>query len=387
MYYGNDFIFLEKLLDNLSLKKFDGGGYVALVRHAVRIVGSCERHGFFEEYMSCVLFIYTLRGNPMHWCATLPKKSIHSLAQLVAEIDRAFNHFDCKALNQEILKLRKEPDESVEQFHTCFCNLACQFPEDDIDWEFLDRRFEYLLYISKNLQFLKSLESRSYFGDGIVKSRAGTVTVTRNCPPSPHQTTPPLRSDVGDHAHTFVELSHRTTPPPLNICTDLACKPIGCHVDSFPRPPSSCFVNPLDCTALCSSILNSSPIVDEDQVVDGVGIMQPTCAIIHEECVWKSKEEPTVKDDSLPATPHPLHPEIPCDSTTTYFPSENPLMNVSTSDHSQDMSNVSLSSQCGEDTSSYRNLSNLSSVIFENIFAFHPPLYPIHQNMRMPTNI
>jgi len=80
----------------------------------VGFVGSCERHGFFEEYMSCALFIYMLQGNPMHWCATLPEKSIHSLACLVTEIDSAFDHFDRKALNKEIMKLQKAPDESVE---------------------------------------------------------------------------------------------------------------------------------------------------------------------------------------------------------------------------------------------------------------------------------
>ena len=78
------------------------------------------------------------------------KKSIHSLSHLVVEIDCAFNHFNCKALNKEILKLQKASNESVEQFNTRFCNLAYQFTEDEIDWEFLDGIFEYLLYISKN---------------------------------------------------------------------------------------------------------------------------------------------------------------------------------------------------------------------------------------------
>jgi len=100
MPYGNDFIISENISDNLSHKTFDGGGYVALVMHVVSIVGSCERHGFLEEYMSCVLFIYMLRRHPMHWCATLPKKYIHSLIHLVAEIDHAFNHFNYKALNK-----------------------------------------------------------------------------------------------------------------------------------------------------------------------------------------------------------------------------------------------------------------------------------------------
>ena len=135
MSYGNDFIISEELLDNLSHKTYDGGDHVALVRHAIGVVGLCERHGIFEEYMTCVLFIYTLRGHPLHWCATLPKKSIHSIAHVVAEIYHDFNHFNHKALDQEILKLqkalnkeimklRKTPDEYVDQFYTCFCNLA-----------------------------------------------------------------------------------------------------------------------------------------------------------------------------------------------------------------------------------------------------------------------
>lgn len=150
----------------------------------------------------------------MHWCATLPENSIHSLTHLVAEIDRAFNHFNYKALNKEILELGKGPDESIEQFYTRFCNIAYRFPQDDIDWEFLDGRFEYLLHI---------YEPRSaHFGDGATQSQAGTVAVTSDCLPSPHQIAPPPWSDVGDHAHTSVELSHPPTPLTLDICVDLA---------------------------------------------------------------------------------------------------------------------------------------------------------------------
>jgi len=97
----------------------------------------------------------------MHWCATLPKKSIHSLSHLVTEIDYSFNHFNYKTLNKEIMELRKALDESIENFYTRFCSLAYRFPKVDIDWEFLDGRFEYLLHISENSQFLKSFESCS----------------------------------------------------------------------------------------------------------------------------------------------------------------------------------------------------------------------------------
>ena len=78
-----------------------------------------------------------------------------------------------------------------------------------------------------------------------------------------------------------------------------------------------------------------------------------------------------MKDDSLPAAPHPLHPDIPSDFSTADFPCENSFPNASTSDHSQDTSDVSLPLQCGEDTYSLENSSNLSSVFLENIEAEH----------------
>ena len=84
------------------------------------------------------------------------------------------------------------------------------------------------------MQFLKSLESRLYSGDGIAQSQAFIVVVTSDYPPSPHQETPSPRSEMGDHAHTSIELSHPPTPPDLDIYVDLDCKPVGCHVDSFP---------------------------------------------------------------------------------------------------------------------------------------------------------
>jgi len=108
----------------IKIKTYDGGGHVALVRHVISFVGSCKRYEIFEDYMNCALFTCMLQGNLMHWCATLVEKSIHSLSHLVVEIYHAFIHFDHKALNKEILTLRKAPDESIEEFHTCSFNLA-----------------------------------------------------------------------------------------------------------------------------------------------------------------------------------------------------------------------------------------------------------------------
>lgn len=110
---------------------------------------------------------------------------------------------------------------------------------------------------------------------------------------------------------------------------------------------------------MCYPILDSSLAVNEDRVVDRVGVMQPTSTIIHDECVWEFKEEPAVKDDSLPAVPHSLYPDNPCDSATADFPRENPFPYVSTSDHSSDTLDVSLSLQCREDTCSSKIIQSI----------------------------
>lgn len=78
---------------------------------------------------------------------------------------------------------------------------------------------------------------------------------------------------MGDHAHTSVELSHSPTPPSLEICANLARNIVGFHVDSFPQPLSLHSVDPLNCIVLCSSILDSSRAMNEDQDVDGIGVM------------------------------------------------------------------------------------------------------------------
>ena len=83
----------------------------------------------------------------------------------------------------------------------------------------------------------------------------------------------------------------------------------------------------------CSSIPNSTLIFHEDQVVDRVGVEQPTCAIIYDEYVWESEEECTRKDDLLLSAPHPLFLDIFGDSAIVNIPCENSFPNASTSDH------------------------------------------------------
>ena len=107
--------------------------------------------------------------------------------------------------------------------------------------------------------------------------------------------------------------------------------------------------------------------------------------------MWEPKEEPTMKDDCRLVAPHSLHPHISCDFSTADFSCENSFPDASTSDHSQETSDVILSLHCREDTYSSENPFNLSFIFLEStkgeIFSSHLPLCLIHQIMRMPTNI
>lgn len=82
---------------------------------------------------------------------------------------------------------------------------------------------------------------------------------------------------------TYVELPHPPTPPFLYICTDLGCKPAGCYVDLLPRLPSPCSTDPLNCTVLCSSVLDSTFVVNEDQAIEKFDVTKPNFSVIYNE--------------------------------------------------------------------------------------------------------
>jgi len=77
---------------------------------------------------------------------------------------------------------------------------------------------------------------------------------------------------VGEHAHTSVQLSHPPIITTLNFLAELVGNPMGCHMHLLPQPPSSHSVDPLDCTLLCSSVSDSTPVVNEDQATKEVGV-------------------------------------------------------------------------------------------------------------------
>jgi len=80
-------------------------------------------------------------------------------------------------------------------------------------------RFEYCFHKSCSPKVKENFKPRStYFGDEVAQLQADTVVVISDCLPSP-------QSDVGERAHTTIQLVHATTLTTLNLCADLLGRP------------------------------------------------------------------------------------------------------------------------------------------------------------------
>jgi len=108
----------------------------------------------------------------------------------------------------------------------------------------------------------------------------------------------------------------------------------------LPQPSSSFSTNPPNCTILCSSVLESIPIVNVDQV-STVLVLHNQPAVIHNEYDWELEHQPAAKDDLLLSAPPTLFLDIFGDSTISYFPCVNPYTYAPIVDHSQNTLNVS----------------------------------------------
>jgi len=106
---------------------------------------------------------------------------------------------------------------------------------------------------------------------------------------------------------------------------------------------------PPDDAVLCSSILDSSLVENEEQPTDGVGVAQPTCNVFHEEYEWDLEHQHSVKDDSLPSEPLPFFPSFFGEPAIHDFTCVSSSTDAPIIDHSQDSPDVSPSFDNGED--------------------------------------
>lgn len=195
---------------------------------------------------------------------------------------------------------------------------------------YLCDQFEY--YVKKFSHPRKKFEIKprsTFFSDGTTQSHMEMINITSEYPPSPHQTVPPLQSDVKDHSHTPTQLSHPPNITSLNFHEDLVVSPSSCHMNFVPQPPSLQLTIPLDDTVLCSSIPDSTLVLNEEQATDRVSLAQPTCVFIHEEYEWEIEHKHSTNDDCLSFDPPLFLPNIfgepsiqdfACVCSSTYAP-------------------------------------------------------------------
>lgn len=139
----------------------------------------------------------------------------------------------------------------------------------------------------------------TFFIDGTAQSHVGAGTISTDYLPSFNSIFPPSPSDVEDHVHTYVHYSHPCNINPLNFHSELVVSPSSSHMHSVLPPPSLHPGVPPDDVVLCSSIPDSSLVVNEEQTTNRVSVAQPTCAIIHEGYEWELEHQHSAKDDSL----------------------------------------------------------------------------------------
>lgn len=133
-----------------------------------------------------------------------------------------------------------------------------------------------------------------------------------------------------------------------------------------PHPPSLYFDHPLDCTILCSSVLDSTPVLKEDRSIDGFGVEKPTCVAIHEEYDWELGHSQTLEDNPCLSTPPPFVPDILSNPAIPDFSYVSLSMDAPIIHHSQGTPDVSPSSDNGDDQSFIKHLLDFSSIFSGN---------------------
>jgi hypothetical protein len=122
---------VRNILHFLSQLKFDGEGEISASEHAFNFWKFCCSHNITNGNVICRLFTLTFAGRVKSWCETLSVASIHTWEQFMHEFLHAFENYDYDNLCAEILELRKNKDESLEDFVIRFTHLCYRFPLDD----------------------------------------------------------------------------------------------------------------------------------------------------------------------------------------------------------------------------------------------------------------
>lgn len=357
----------RKLFNLSSTHTYDDEGEVPWPEHLHNFLSMIYEEDEFTHEQVGLLLAFTVRESPFRWVINLLTDIVHSCEHFCDLIEDEFHHFDADHLDQKMLQKWRASHESVIDFWLRFHDLWFQAPKSQMKFAYLWDRFEYCLKKFSHPKRKLDVKPRStFFTDGTMQSHVGSSTVSTDFPPPFHSTVPPSPSDVEDHVRTSFHYSHALTITPLNFPAELVVNPLSSHMHSFFRPPSSHSGVPPDDVVLGSSIPDSSLVVNKEQPTYGVGVAQPTCAVIQKEYEWELEHQHLAKDDSLLSEPplflprcfgEPAIHDFVCVSSST----DAPIV-----DHSQDSPDASQSFDNGEDKLFIEDPLDPSSVFSRN---------------------
>ena len=117
----------NKTVDLFSELNFDGEGNSFVMHHIYKLFYKCLKNKIIDLNLICRLFILTFRGRVKYWFESFPANSIHSLFGFVIEFLSDFNNYDYDELSEELSCLRKENDESFNDFAIRFIYVCTIF--------------------------------------------------------------------------------------------------------------------------------------------------------------------------------------------------------------------------------------------------------------------
>lgn len=181
-----DFGVSVDVIDDLPKYKFSGDNGTTLFRYTISFGGFCHRHDVPSDDITYGLFAFMFKGHVKKWCHSLHATSIHSDDHMFKELFCAFIFYDSKAFNRKILKLWKAFEESLQHFHDRFLHYSYEFPKYEVNWNFFEGIFQYLVYIFWNWSKLETFDSiPTYLDIRASLSEAGEVDNPSD-PPSPY---------------------------------------------------------------------------------------------------------------------------------------------------------------------------------------------------------
>jgi hypothetical protein len=158
----------SKTLYLLSELTFEGEGSTSAEDYLCNFFYKCLKHNIIDLNIVCKLFALNFRGRVKCWFESFPTNSIHSLFEFGTQFLSDFNNSDYDKLGEELNCLRKENDESLEDFEIRLIHLCTRFPLKEIP--LIDEWFQYLIYLSDEQdqlivnQFELGINTHSQFG-------------------------------------------------------------------------------------------------------------------------------------------------------------------------------------------------------------------------------